>query len=128
LDFLVNLNHRMQKQEQEEPAQKKMNQAIAYIREHYAEDMNMATVSNYISMNYTLFSYSFKQYTGQNFVSYLKEIRLSAARELLENTEEKIIDIAHRVGYDNEKHFLKTFKSQFGVSPSEYRKNMQRKE
>lgn len=29
------------------------------------------------------------------------------------------------VGYDNEKHFMKTFKSMYGVFPSEYRKNMQ---
>ena len=92
------------------------------------EDMNMATVSSYISMNYTLFSYSFKQYTGQNFVNYLKEIRLKAARELLEKTDDKIIDIAHQVGYDNEKHFLKTFKSELGVSPGEYRKTMRRRD
>ncbi len=102
--------------------------AVAYIKEHYCEDMNMATVSNYISMNYTLFSYAFKQYTGQNFVSFLKEIRLKAAREFLKDTDDKIIEIAHKVGYENEKHFLKTFKSEFGVSPGEYRKNMQRGE
>ncbi len=127
LNLLVGINAKLMKADEEEPSQKKMTQAIAYIREHYAEDINMATVSNYVSMNYTLFSYSFKQYMGgQNFVTYLREVRMKAARELLENTDDKIIDIAHQVGYDNEKHFLKTFKSEFGVSPSEYRKNMQR--
>ena len=46
--------------------QQKMKQAVAYIEEHYASDLNMAVVSNYLSMNYSPFFYSFKQYTGSN--------------------------------------------------------------
>lgn len=102
----------------------KINIAIQYIREHYKNDLNMAVVSNYISMNYSLFSLSFKQYTGMNFVNYLKKIRVDEAKRLLEETDEKIIGISQMVGYENEKHFMKIFKSVCGVSPSEYRKNM----
>lgn len=103
----------------------KINMAVAYIRENYDKELNMAVVSNHISMNYSLFSLSFKQYTGMNFVNYLKMIRIGEAKRLLEETDEKIIDISRRVGYENEKHFMKTFKNICGVSPSEYRKNMQ---
>ena len=60
-----------------------------------------------------------------NFVNYLKKIRIEEAKRLLEETEEKIIDISQMVGYENEKHFMKTFKSVSGVSPSEYRRNNQ---
>lgn len=103
----------------------KINHAVSYIQENYSKDLNMAMVSNYVSMNYSLFSVTFKQYTGQNFVNYLKDIRLRAAKELLETTELKIIEISQAVGYDNEKHFMKLFKSAYGVSPTEYRKNIQ---
>ncbi len=103
----------------------KINHAVAYIQENYSKDLNMAMVSNYVSMNYSLFSVTFKQYTGQNFVNYLKDIRLRAAKELLETTELKVIEISQTVGYDNEKHFMKLFKSAYGVSPTEYRKNIQ---
>lgn len=103
----------------------KISMAVAYIRENYDKELNMAMVSNYISMNYSLFSLSFKQYTGMNFVNYLKMIRISEAKRLLAETDEKVIDISQRVGYENEKHFMKTFKSVCGVSPSEYRRNMQ---
>lgn len=105
----------------------KMKQAIEYIRENYNKELNMAVVSNYISMNYSLFSFAFKQYTGTNFVNYLKEIRIKKAKELLESTDLKIIEISCEVGYENEKHFMKTFKAVCGVSPSEYRKNAQLK-
>ena len=98
-----------------------------YIKENYDKNLNMAVVSNYISMNYSLFSYSFKQYTGNNFVNYLKNLRMEEAKKLLAKTDMRVVEISQKVGYDNEKHFMTTFKSSCGVSPSEYRKNMQLK-
>lgn len=102
----------------------KINAAIQYIKKNYKNDLNMAVVSNYISMNYSLFSLDFKQYTGMNFVNYLKQIRMEEAKRLLRETDEKIIDISKMVGYENEKHFMKLFKTECGVSPSEFRKNI----
>lgn len=103
----------------------KIQLAIKYIHENYNKDINMAVVSNYVSMNYSLFSYLFKQYNGMNFVNYVKTIRINEATKLLEETELKIIDISNYIGYENEKHFMKVFRGAYGVSPSEYRKNVQ---
>lgn len=101
----------------------KVYEAVAYINSHYQEDLNMAIVSNYVSMNYSLFSIVFKECMGVNFINYLKNLRISEAKRLLEETDEKIVDISKAVGYENEKHFMKTFKAICGVSPSDYRKN-----
>lgn len=101
----------------------KIQEALEYIQKHYTKDLNMAVVSNYVSMNYSLFSFTFKQYTGMNFVYYLKKIRIDEAKRLLKNTDLKVADIAQKVGYDNEKYFMKTFKSVCGVSATEYRRN-----
>ncbi len=103
----------------------KVQSAIGYIQENYSKDLNMAVVSNYISMNYSLFSFAFKQYTGMNFVDYIKAIRMKEARRLLKETDETIIGISNAVGYKNEKYFMKLFKSTAGVSPTEFRKNAQ---
>lgn len=102
----------------------KMQKAIEYIKENYATDLNMAVVSNYISMNYSLFSFTFKQYTGTNFVNYLKNIRVGEAKKLLTETDMKVNEISQAVGYDHEKHFMKTFKSITGLTPSQYRNNL----
>ena len=101
---------------------RKIQEAVSYIRENYTRDLNMAMVSNYVSMNYSLFSIEFKNYTGMNFVNYLKEIRIKTAKRLLENTELRIQEVGKMVGYENDKHFMKIFKNICGVSPSEYRK------
>ncbi|MCR5311461.1 MAG: response regulator [Lachnospiraceae bacterium] len=105
---------------------KKLQAAVEYVEKNYMKDLNMAVVSNYISMNYSMLSFLFKQYTGTNFVNYLKAIRIKEAKKLLTETDMKIIEISKAVGYDNEKHFMKTFKAECGVSPGEFRKNMQR--
>jgi AraC-like DNA-binding protein/CheY-like chemotaxis protein len=103
----------------------KICQALEYIQENYQKDLNLAIVSNHVSMNYSMFSNAFKQYTGVNFVNYLKAIRISEAKRLLEETNEKIAEVGAHVGYENDKHFMKTFKAICGVSPSEYRRNME---
>ncbi|MCM1107370.1 MAG: AraC family transcriptional regulator [Blautia sp.] len=124
MDFIMELHRRINTQEDKSPNQQKMKQAVEYIRENYSADLNMAVVSNFVSMNYTLFSYEFKQYTGSNFVNYLKALRMEEAKKLLAETDLKVIEISQQVGYENEKHFMKIFKGTYGVSPSEYRRNM----
>ncbi len=108
----------------EQKTNMKMQKAIEYIKENFATDLNMAVVSNYISMNYSLFSYTFKQYTGTNFVNYLKNIRVGEAKKLLTETDMKVNEISIAVGYDHEKHFMKTFKSITGLTPTQYRNNL----
>lgn len=125
ITWILNLQESIGNQLDVNRNSQKIKQAVEYIEQNYASDLNMAVVSNYISMNYSLFSYSFKQYTGSNFVNYLKDIRMREAKRLLSETDMRIIEISQAVGYENEKHFMKIFKASCGVSPSEYRKNMQ---
>lgn len=54
----------------------------------------------------------------------MKEIRINQAKALLENTDWKIQEIASKVGYENEKNFMKIFKNTCGISPTEYRRNL----
>ena len=94
-----------------------------YIQQHFREPLNMAVVSNHVSMNYSLFSLLFKQYTGGNFVAYLQKLRVDEAKRLLETTDRRVNEIGRNVGFSDEKHFLKVFKSTVGISPTEYRKS-----
>ena len=100
----------------------KIRLAVRYIQEHFREPLNMAVVSNHVSMNYSLFSLLFKQYTGTNFVSYLQNLRIAETKRLLETTDWRVNEIGRRAGFVDDKHFLKVFKAATGFSPTEYRK------
>ncbi len=106
----------------------KIEQAIRYIHENYCSSLNMAVVSNEVSMNYSLFSILFKQYTGTNFINYLQNLRLEEAKRLLVSTDLRVAEICKKVGFGDEKHFLKQFKLLTGLSPTEYRKSQFRQE
>ena len=123
MSFVLDMQSKLSSAEDVDQTTAKINEAITYINENYARDLNMAVVSNHISMNYSLFSAEFKNITGTNFVTYVKELRMGEAKRLLSETDMKVNEISVKVGYDNEKHFMKSFKAYVGVSPSEYRKN-----
>ena len=112
----------IQRENNDYDSQKKIKQAIEYINENFKSQINMAVVSNYVSMNYSLFSVLFKQYTGTNFVNFLQNIRIDEAKRLLLQTDYRINEISVRCGFTSEKHFLKLFKTVTGVSPSDWRK------
>ncbi|ALS26479.1 two-component system response regulator [Paenibacillus sp. 32O-W] len=98
-----------------------LRRAVEYIHDHYDRDLNMATVSNHVSLSYTYFSQAFKEYTGESFVVYLKKVRIGKAKELLVRTDDKIYEIAAKVGFDSVKQFNRVFRELEGVSAQEYR-------
>jgi two-component system response regulator YesN len=101
--------------------QKDMVRALEYIKANYANELSMTMVSNYVSLNYSYFSQAFKEYAGMSFVQYLKKLRIDKAKELLETTELKVMDIGERAGFENTKHFNRVFRESVGVAPLEYR-------
>ncbi|MBB3126439.1 two-component system response regulator YesN [Paenibacillus rhizosphaerae] len=101
--------------------QNEIQRAIVYIEEHYHENVNMAVVSNHVSLNYSYFSHAFKEYTGETFVSYLRKLRIRKAKELLNSTDLKVYEISEQAGFENVKHFTRVFKEMEGVAPLEYR-------
>lgn len=100
----------------------KVDMAIRYIKNHYNEDLNLAVVANIVSLNYYYFSHIFKKTTGMSFMDFLLKTRIDKAKELLRNTEDKVIDIAYKVGFQDPKRFAKCFKKITGITPSQYRR------
>ncbi len=105
-----------------ETKEQKINRAIQFIKENYNKNINMAVVSNEVSMNYTFFSESFKEICGESFVDYLKHVRIGIAKQLLRTNNMQVSKVSAQVGFRDEKHFLRTFKAELGCTPSEYRK------
>ncbi|BBI32795.1 response regulator [Cohnella abietis] len=102
--------------------QKEMRAAMDFIDSNYERmDLNLAMVSNHVSFNYSYFSSVFKEYTGMSFIQYIKKLRLTKAKELLDHSLLKIYEISAKVGFENPKHFNKVFREAEGISPMEYR-------
>jgi len=96
--------------------------AVEFIQKNYGRDINLALVANYVGANYSVLSRIFSEQVGDSFVHYLKKCRIEAAKELLLTTDLPSFEIGHKVGYQNDRQYVKVFKEIVGITPNEYRK------
>lgn len=97
--------------------------AIAYIKEHYSEDLTREELASRVYMSSAHFSRLFKQETGVSFLDYLTEVRMQKALLLL-NTNIKVQDIGKMVGYPSKNRFFINFRNYTSYTPTEYRRNV----
>ncbi|MBB3108015.1 two-component system response regulator YesN [Paenibacillus phyllosphaerae] len=104
-----------------------MQKVVAYLQTHYANDLNMAVVSNHFSLNYSYFSQAFQEYSGESFSNYVRRLRLDKAKELLVHSDLKVYEISEQVGFENVKHFTRLFKDTEGITALEFRNQRRQK-
>lgn len=92
-----------------------------YIYSHYDEELSIERLAEQVYLAPSYLSTIFKKETGQNLSKFIKACRMEKAREMLESTHEKIVQISEKVGYSNVSYFCQSFREYFGVSPQKYR-------
>lgn len=100
--------------------------AVDYVNENYSNpELTVESICSYLNVSYAYFSTVFKKEVGKSFTSYLTEIRMNKAVELMLENDEKTYVIAHDVGYTDPNYFSYVFKKTYGVSPNKYRFKIQ---
>lgn len=93
-----------------------------FVEEHYGDKIILEDMADLVGLNAAYFSALFKKETGINFSTYLVELRIEKAKELLRSTNETIAAIGDMVGYKDARYFSQTFTKQVGLKPALYRK------
>ena len=111
---------------EEEPAESGdtlMNKVKHYLQYNYMlYDISLDSISQIVNMAPAYFSSRFKKCFGVNFVDYVAELRMNAAKELLQDPLRSTAEIAGMVGYDSANYFTRAFKKHTGMTPTEYRR------
>lgn len=100
---------------------KEMETVKRYIYEHYSEDLSVELMAEQVYMAPSYLSALFKKETGENISKFIKNYRMKKAKEMLEETHEKIVNVSTAVGYPNVSYFCQSFREYFGVSPQKFR-------
>jgi AraC-like DNA-binding protein len=96
-------------------------QIIGYLKENMAEEIRLESISKRFSYSLSSIKRIFKEETGCSIISYLNDLRMKKAKELLRDRRLPIAEIALKVGFANVYYFSNAFKKKWGVSPSKYR-------
>lgn len=95
--------------------------AMSLVQQNISEPMTSSEIAQMVNMSGSYFSQCFKQYVGQTYTDYVRDIRMERAKEYLRGTSKTIQWIAEQIGYSDEKYFSRLFREHVGMLPSEYR-------
>lgn len=93
-----------------------------YISTQFMKRITIDSLSDQFDIPTSTLKRCFKGVYGTTIHHYLKECRINAAKHLLQESDQSILEIANAVGYENGSKFTSAFKEATGVTPSAYRK------
>ena len=100
-----------------------MGKVKKYLQHNYMMyDISLDSVSAILNLNASYFSSLFKRTFQVNFLDYLTELRIDAAKELLRDPLRSTAEVANMVGYESANYFTRAFKKKVGMTPTEYRR------
>ena len=100
----------------------KMKIIMKHVENHYMEKISIADIAEVAGFSESHFMRYFKETMGTSFIDYLREYRLTMAARLLLASDASILSISEEVGFENLSYFNRAFKKEYGVTPSQYRK------
>ena len=95
--------------------------ARKFIHEHSDDELSLTKVAKFSNISGNHLSEKFKEVTGINFVDYVAQIRVGKARDLLQNSNLRISEIAFAVGFQSLSQFNRVFKTLTRKSPTQFR-------
>lgn len=98
-----------------------IQKALLYIHHHFREQLTLEDAAKQSGLSPGYFSECFHSVVGTSFKGFLQNLRLHFAASLLAGTELPIIEVCYASGFNSFSHFIRSFKSKFQHTPTEYR-------
>lgn len=95
---------------------------IEYLNRHISEKVTLEMISEHVNMNGSYLCRIFKKETNQSIFSYLTDLRIDKATNILKSKDSTIKELAAMVGIEDQFYFNRVFKKKLGISPTEFRK------
>ena len=101
---------------------KAVNNVIAFIEQHYKEDITLSDLAKCGCLQSQYLCRVFKKLAGMTMIEYLTHFRIKKASELLAYTADSVTDTCFKVGFNDLSYFIRTFHRIMGMPPSQLRK------
>jgi AraC-like DNA-binding protein len=95
--------------------------ALEHMRAHLRQPLDVATLARHVNLSPSRFAHLFRANTGVAPVRYLRGMRLSRARLLLERTFLSVKEVMALVGCNDASHFTRDYRRAYGMAPQQWR-------
>ena len=99
--------------------------AKKFIENHYSEKIKLNDIAKSVNLSDIYFHKCFTLATGLTPHQYLMRCRIENAKKLLWNSDMAMSGVAEKCGFCSQQHMNKIFKKETGMTPLQYRKNIQ---
>jgi AraC-like DNA-binding protein len=105
----------------------KLRKSLRYLEENLESKVGVEKLGEIAGLSAHRFSALFREVMGASPHQYILRRRIEKAMRMLTTSEAAVMEIAGQLGFHDQPHFTKLFKSTTGVSPTFYRKNFRRR-
>ena len=99
-----------------------IQKVMSYILDNFKDTVRLSEAAEIAGMGESTFSRFFKRNSGNNFVDYVRKLRVSHACRILSETNMPVTEVCFEVGYNNISNFNRHFLAEKRVTPSQYRR------
>lgn len=100
---------------------------LDYVDNNFTKKLTVPEMANHFCVNEDYFYRLFKSYTGQTPITFIHQLRIRYAKQLLRNTYMTISEISYQVGFSSSSYFTRLFSKYTSESPTSYRKRYNNK-
>ncbi|MGL5259653.1 MAG: AraC family transcriptional regulator [Lachnospiraceae bacterium] len=98
-----------------------IKESLSFIEQNFQNDITVEDIATFCNLNRSYFGKIFRDAIGKSPQEFLIRYRISKADQLLKSTDLSIGDIGNAIGYSNQLHFSRAFKTVHGISPRQWR-------
>jgi AraC-like DNA-binding protein len=104
----------------------RVSRAVGFIEEHFSDPITIEDIVSHSQVSRRHFFRLFEQAIGVAPMEYLKKLRLQKAASMLLTTNVSVTQVAFACGFNDSNYFSSLYHKEFGVSPSQFKKDGQR--
>lgn len=120
-EMVIDYAEKMRRHFRNDTNSKHINTCKEYIYSHIKERITIEDLADEFGVSASYLSRLFKKETGISVSAYIRQQKIDIAKNLLQFSDYSIIDIANRLSFSSQSHFIQQFRENVGMTPKKYR-------
>ncbi len=120
-EMVLDYTEKMNKYFRKDTNSRHINACKEYIYSHIKDRITIEDLADEFGVSASYLSRLFKKETGVSVSEYIREQKIAIAKNLLRFSDYSMIEIANRLSFSSQSHFIQQFRETVGVTPKKYR-------